>query len=102
MADAFSDPFVEISHVETSTPSSTLQLTPLAGTACGIAREGETVSYYDTTHEEERCLTGADLHNLDELELDNRIDGAETTDSDRADPEIDYGPPVADHMDPLP
>jgi hypothetical protein len=100
MADAFSYPFVEISHVESSTPSSTLQVTPLAGTSCGIAREGETVSYYDTTHEEERCVTPAKLP--DDLELPDKIETTDTAGSDRGGPDIDYGPPIADHIDPLP
>ena len=100
MADAFWDPFVEISHVESSTPSSTLQLTQLAGTSCGIAREGETVSYYDTTHEEEQCVT---LNKLpDDADLPNKIETTETPGSDRGGPDIEYGPPIADHMNPLP
>lgn len=84
----------------TTTPSSTLQLTPLAGTSCGIAREGETVSYYDTTHEEKQCVT---LNKLpDDAELPNEIETTEPSGSDRGGPDIDYGPPIADHMDPLP
>ena len=97
-ADAFSYPYIEISHVESSTPSSTLQLTPLAGTSCGIAREGQTVSYYDTTHEEERCVTAGMLP--DEIDLPDRYQNTDDG-SDRG-TDIDYGPPIVDRQDPLP
>ena len=97
-AEAFSYPYVEISHVESTTPSDTLQLTQLAGTACGIAREGETVSYYDTTHEEEPCLNGGISPTQTDLpdKYDSTDDG-----SDRG-TDIDDGPPIVDRQVPLP
>jgi hypothetical protein len=65
--DAFSQPYVETSHVESSTPSTTNELTVLAGTSCGIAREGEWVSWYDTTHQLETCVTAGDLPTEEEM-----------------------------------
>ena len=100
-ADAFSYPYIEISHVESSTPSDTLQLTPLAGTACGIAREGETVTYYDPTHEEERCPTSNDLPDDTALQMPGGTVSA-TTGSDRGSPDLDGGAPILDRQDPLP
>ncbi len=100
-AEAFSYPYVEISHVESTTPSDTLQLTQLAGTACGIAREGETVSYYDTTHEEEKCLDGGDLLDEDDLALPDKFGNGEA-DPDRAGTDVQGGPPIVDRQEPLP
>ncbi len=97
-ADAFSYPYIEISHVESATPSDTLELTPLAGTSCGIAREGEAVSYYDTTHEEDRCPTSGWLPGESDLSFPG---GTNTTDT-HGGTQIDSGPPILDRQDPLP
>jgi len=98
MADAFFTSFIEISHVESTTPSDTLQLTPLAGTSCGIAREGETVSYYDTTHDEDRC---PNLGKLPE-EADLPWPGGTDSGGGHDGPDVDSGPPILDEQLPLP
>jgi hypothetical protein len=39
----------------------------LAGTSCGIAREGAWISYYDTTYQLETCVTAGDLPTKEEM-----------------------------------
>jgi hypothetical protein len=99
-AFAFSQPYVEISHVEL--PSTTNDLTPLAGTSCGIAREGTWVHYYDTTHQLETCVTAGDLPT--EEDMTDLFEGQTTTMSTRDDSVLNTGggPPILDQELPLP
>ena len=101
-AAAFSQPYIEISHVETSTPSSTNELAVLAGTSCGIAREGEWVSWYDTTYQLETCVTAGDLPT--EEEMADVVGGQTTTTGTRDEGGLTGGGgfPILDQELPLP
>jgi hypothetical protein len=105
LAEAFSPPFIELSHLGT-TPSDTLQLTAVAGTSCGIAREGETVTYYDTTHQLETCVTPGDLPT--EQEMEDVLAGQWTSGTAEAGRDDTWNGggggsvPILDRQDPLP
>jgi hypothetical protein len=101
-AAAFSQPYIEISHVESSTPSPTNELIPLAGTSCGIAREGTWVNYYDTTHQLEMCVTAGDLPT--EEDMTDLFEGQTTTMDTRDDSVLNTGggPPILNQELPLP
>jgi hypothetical protein len=101
-ADAFSMPYLEISHVERSTPSTTNELTVLAGTSCGIAREGAWVSYYDTTHQLETCVTAGDLPTEEDMA---DVFGEQTMSTGTRDEQVlttGGGAPILDQELPLP
>lgn len=100
-AEAFSPPYVELSHLERSTPSTTNELTPVAGTSCGIAREGDTVNYFDTTHQLETCVTANDLPT--EEDVDDLLYGQTTTAGTRDEVLTSGGGlPILDRELPLP
>lgn len=99
IAEAFSQPYIEISHVEQATPSATLQLTALAGTSCGIAREGEWVTYHEPTHQLETCLTVAGLPEEKALEFPGGVVSGGT---DRGTADLQGGAPILDQELPLP
>lgn len=98
-SDAFSQPYIEISHVEHSTPSTTNQLTPLAGVSCGIAREGVYVTYYDTTHQLETCPTNLpDEQDLEDLFYQEEAQpGGHASSTD-----LQGGAPILDQLGPGP
>jgi hypothetical protein len=101
MAYAFSQPYVEISHVGSSTPSTTNELAVLAGTSCGIAREGEWASWYDTTHQLETCVTARDLPTKEEM-ADEVAWETTTTGMRDEDGLAGGGAPILDQELPLP
>jgi hypothetical protein len=100
-AYAFSQPYVEISHVGSSTPSTTNELAVLAGTSCGIAREGEWASWYDTTHQLETCVTARDLPTKEEM-ADEVAWETTTTGMRDEDGLAGGGAPILDQELPLP
>ena len=86
---------------ERSTPSTTNELTPVAGTSCGIAREGDTVNYFDTTYQLETCVTANDLPT--EEDVDDLLWGQTTTAGTRDEVLTSGGGlPILDRELPLP
>jgi hypothetical protein len=60
-----------LSNVAHATASSTLDLRVLAGTSCGIARNGVWTTYYATKHELESCPTTNMLPSADDSSIDS-------------------------------
>lgn len=90
------------SHQSHALSTDTNLFTPYAGNGCGLARQGEWITFYEATHELNLCPTPGDLPDEDALDEDPFDRGS--NDIDGQDGEvIDVGDnfPILDELDPL-
>jgi hypothetical protein len=91
---------VYMSHAYNAYDSEDNDLNVLAGDSCGIAREGETVRYFDETHTDERCPTMQHLPTESDLPL---IGGGTSSGGTHGGTGWNGGgAPILDELEPLP